>query len=140
MNDALLAAQEITSGASGIPNVNGTFPQAHRDVVVGFGGIGAAEQDRPDVAAARKAFRKEQKLLDPKQLVFIDETAATTKISMAGLCKASGSLIRCHTATGKQRLLYAGCAMMASRPRLWWMARWMDPTSWPMSNRSLVQL
>jgi hypothetical protein len=25
---------------SGIPNVNGTFPQAHRDVVVGFGGVG----------------------------------------------------------------------------------------------------
>jgi hypothetical protein len=81
MNDALLAAQEITSGASGIPNVNGTFPQAHRDVVVGFGGIGAAEQDRPDVAAARKALRKEQKILDPKQLVFIDETAATTKMT-----------------------------------------------------------
>jgi hypothetical protein len=40
MNDALLAAQEITAGASGIPNVNGTFQQAHRDVVVGFGGVG----------------------------------------------------------------------------------------------------
>src|SRR6266852_4905829 len=37
----------------------------------------AAEQDRPDVAAARKAMRKEQLTLDPKQLVFIDETAAT---------------------------------------------------------------
>ena len=96
----------------------------------------AAEQDRPDVAAARKAFRKEQKLLDPKQLVFIDETAATTKMTRlyGRLRKASGSLIRCHTATGKQRLLSAGCAMMASRHRLRWMARWMDPTSWPMSN------
>jgi hypothetical protein len=40
MNDALLAAQEITAGASGIANVNGTFPQAHRGVVVGFGGVG----------------------------------------------------------------------------------------------------
>jgi hypothetical protein len=33
-----------------------------------------------------------------------------------------------------------GCAMMASRPRLCWMARWTDSTSWPMSNRSLLQL
>ena len=41
----------------------------------------AAEQDRPDVAAARKALRKEQPTLDPKQLVFIDETAATTKMT-----------------------------------------------------------
>src|SRR5580658_10233861 len=40
-----------------------------------------AEQDRPDVAAARKALRKEQLILDPKQLVFIDETAATTKMT-----------------------------------------------------------
>src|SRR6266852_575597 len=55
-------------------------------------------------------------------------------------CEANGSLIKCHTATGKQRLSYAGCAMMASPVRLCWMARWMDPTSWRMSNRSLLQL
>jgi transposase len=41
----------------------------------------AAEQDRPDVAAARKALRKKQPTLDPKKLVFIDETAATTKMT-----------------------------------------------------------
>jgi hypothetical protein len=40
INDALLAAQIDTAGASGIANVNGTFSEAHRDVVVGFGGIG----------------------------------------------------------------------------------------------------
>ena len=43
--------------------------------------VHAAEQDRPDVAAARKALRKEQLTLDPKQLIFIDETAATTKMT-----------------------------------------------------------
>src|SRR5258707_3090765 len=43
--------------------------------------VGAAEQERPDVAAARKALRKEQLTLDPKQLIFIDETAATTKMT-----------------------------------------------------------
>src|SRR5258706_13197 len=43
--------------------------------------VHSAEQDRPDVAAARKASRKEQLTLDPKQLIFIDETAATTKMT-----------------------------------------------------------
>src|SRR3954469_25449900 len=37
----------------------------------------AAEQDRPDVAAARAALKAEQKA---PRLVFIDETAVTTKM------------------------------------------------------------
>jgi hypothetical protein len=40
MNDALLAAQELTAAASGVSTATGTFNQAHRDTVVGFGGIG----------------------------------------------------------------------------------------------------
>jgi hypothetical protein len=40
MNDALLAAQMFTGAAGGASNVYGTFPQAHRDVVLGFGGVG----------------------------------------------------------------------------------------------------
>src|SRR5258707_2256903 len=40
----------------------------------------AAEQDRPDVAAARAALKAEQPSLDAARLVFIDETAATTKM------------------------------------------------------------
>ena len=40
INDALQAAQQFTSAASGISTVNGTFPQTHRDVVAGFGGVG----------------------------------------------------------------------------------------------------
>jgi transposase len=105
--------------------------------------VHAAEQDRPDVAAAREALRKEQPTLDPKQLVFIDETAATTKMTrLYGRAPQGKRLVdkRCRTATGKLRLSYAGCAMMASPPRLCWMARWTAPTSWPMSNRSLRQL
>ncbi len=45
----------------------------------------AAEQDRPDVAAARTAWRARQPALRPEQLVFIDETpwAAGTKTNMA---------------------------------------------------------
>jgi transposase len=41
----------------------------------------AAEQDRPDVAAARRALRRRQALLHPKRLVFIDETAVSTTIT-----------------------------------------------------------
>jgi len=41
----------------------------------------AAEQDRPDVAAARKAWFEMQTKLDPRKLVFIDETAASTNMT-----------------------------------------------------------
>jgi hypothetical protein len=38
----------------------------------------AAEQDRPDVAAARRALQRRQTKLDPRRLVFIDETSVST--------------------------------------------------------------
>src|SRR5262249_40772514 len=41
----------------------------------------ACEQDRPDVAAAREALKAEQPKLDASRLVFIDETAVTTKMT-----------------------------------------------------------
>jgi len=41
----------------------------------------AAEQDRPDVAAAREAWRELAPSLDPDKLVFIDETGASTKMA-----------------------------------------------------------
>src|ERR671918_355203 len=41
----------------------------------------AAEQDRPDVAAARRAWRERQPELSPQRLVFIDETWATTNMA-----------------------------------------------------------
>jgi transposase len=40
----------------------------------------AAEQDRPDVAAERAALKAQQPELDAPRLVFIDETAVTTKM------------------------------------------------------------
>jgi transposase len=39
----------------------------------------AAEQARPDVARARRRWIREQGMLNPALLVFIDETAASTK-------------------------------------------------------------
>ena len=40
----------------------------------------AAEQDRPDVIAARAELKAQQSRLDARRLVFIDETAVTTKM------------------------------------------------------------
>ena len=40
----------------------------------------AAEQHRADVARARRLWIREQGMLDPARLVFIDETAVTTKM------------------------------------------------------------
>src|SRR5208282_4836822 len=40
----------------------------------------AAEQERADVARARRRWMREQGMLDPSRLVFIDETAANTKM------------------------------------------------------------
>jgi transposase len=48
----------------------------------------AAEQDRPDIAAERQCFREGQKQLDPKRLVFIDETWAKTNMTPThGRCR-----------------------------------------------------
>jgi transposase len=41
----------------------------------------AAEQDRPDVAAARRAWVENQSKLDPGRLVFIDETGTSTNMA-----------------------------------------------------------
>src|SRR3954447_8079651 len=41
----------------------------------------ATEQGRPDVAEARRRFIVRQPALEPKHLIFLDETAATTKMT-----------------------------------------------------------
>src|SRR5260370_22857366 len=43
--------------------------------------VRAAEQDRPDVAAARTAWADNQPKLDPDRLIFIDETGTSTKMA-----------------------------------------------------------
>jgi hypothetical protein len=49
----------------------------------------ATEQDRPDVARRREQCRQYQGLIDPKRLVFIDET--WTKTNMAPLRGSPGA-------------------------------------------------
>jgi transposase len=54
----------------------------------------AAEQHRADVARARRRWIREQGLLDPARLVFIDETATTTNmVRLRGRCARGMRLI-----------------------------------------------
>ena len=45
--------------------------------------VRAAEQERPDVAEARRQWKNDQTKLDPTKLVFVDETGASTQIGAA---------------------------------------------------------
>src|SRR5690242_15058630 len=54
----------------------------------------AAEQGRSDVAAAREAWREQQPRMNPAQLVFIDETWATTNMTrLRGRCQRGERLV-----------------------------------------------
>lgn len=54
----------------------------------------AAEQDRPDVAAARAAWRAAQSALDPESLVFVDEAWASTAMHRThGRCPRGERLV-----------------------------------------------
>src|SRR6266581_1426571 len=54
----------------------------------------AAEQDRPDVAAAREEWHASQPDLNPERLVFIDETGAATDMARRyGRCPRGQRLI-----------------------------------------------
>lgn len=53
----------------------GTGPGAQKKT------LHAAEQQRPDVAQARAAWREQQPALNPAQLVFLDETWTTTSMT-----------------------------------------------------------
>ena len=46
----------------------------------GRSGLRAAEQERADVARARRRWMREQGMFDPARLVFLDETATSTNI------------------------------------------------------------
>ncbi|HWN48627.1 MAG TPA: transposase, partial [Xanthobacteraceae bacterium] len=54
----------------------------------------AAEQHRADVARARRRWIREQGLLDPARLVFIDETATSTNmVRLRGRCARGMRLV-----------------------------------------------
>src|SRR6266480_5766352 len=54
----------------------------------------AAEQERVDVARARRRWMREQGLFDPARLVFLDETAtATNMVRLWGRCRRGERLV-----------------------------------------------
>jgi len=54
----------------------------------------AAEQDRPDVAQAREAWKANQANLNPDKLAFIDETGAPAKmVRLRGRCRRGERLL-----------------------------------------------
>lgn len=54
----------------------------------------AAEQDRPDVALARECWKSGQISLDPRRLVFVDETGTNTRMGRAyGRCPRGRRLV-----------------------------------------------
>jgi len=56
----------------------------------------AAEQDRPDVAQARRCWKRQQGMLSSTRLVFIDETATNTKmVRLSGRCPRGERLVGC---------------------------------------------
>jgi transposase len=58
---------------------------------------------RPDVAAAREEWKREQAKLDPDRLVFIDETGTNTAMTrLRGRCKRGERLIG-HTPYGHRK-------------------------------------
>ncbi|MGB6721225.1 MAG: IS630 family transposase [Terracidiphilus sp.] len=55
---------------------------------------GAAEQERADVARARRRWMREQGMFDPARLVFLDETATSTNmVRLRGRCPRGERLI-----------------------------------------------
>jgi transposase len=54
----------------------------------------AAEQERPDVARARRRWMRQQGMFDPARLVFIDETSTSTNmVRLRGRCRRGERLI-----------------------------------------------
>jgi hypothetical protein len=79
----------------------------------------AAEQQRPDVARARRRWMREQGMFDPARLGFIDETSANTKmVRLYGRC-ARGERVVGHVPQGHWKTItfVAACVGMACEHR-----------------------
>ncbi|HEY1383666.1 MAG TPA: IS630 family transposase, partial [Dongiaceae bacterium] len=75
----------------------------------------AAEQDRPDVARKRERWRRHQARLDPRRLVFIDETWAKTNMTRThGRC-ARGKRLVAKVPHGHWRTLTFLAALRSDR-------------------------
>jgi hypothetical protein len=97
----------------------------------------AAEQDRPDVVRRRNRWKKYQGRIDPKRLVFIDETWAKTNMTRTRGWQACGKPLVAKVPHGhwKTMTFLAGCGTTGSRRRLCSTGRSMAPPSWRTSSR-----
>jgi hypothetical protein len=102
--------------------------------------VHAAEQDREDVA--REALRKQHPTLDPKRLVVIDETAATTKMTRYYGRAPQGERLIDKVPHGHWKtttFIYGLRHDRVTAPFV--LDDAMDgPTSWRMSNKSPLRL
>jgi hypothetical protein len=86
------------SGGTGSPRHAGE-PQGDLELPAGGAAdvqksLHAAEQDRPDVARRRTQWKKYQGRIDPRRLVFIDETWAKTNMTrLHGRCRCGDRLV-----------------------------------------------
>jgi transposase len=67
-----------------VPGAEGARPRPEEEA------LRAAEQDREDVAEARRGWRAELAGIDPARLVFVDETGADTRMTRAYARAARG--------------------------------------------------
>jgi transposase len=75
----------------------------------------AAEQERPDVAAARRAWHASQTDLNPERLVFIDETGAATNMARRyGRCPRGQRLVA-HAPWGHWKTITFVAALRADK-------------------------
>lgn len=65
----------------------------------------ASEQERPDVAAARTTWIREQPMLDPARLVFIDETGTSTSMARTRGRAKRGRRVVGHVPWGHWKIL-----------------------------------
>ncbi len=75
----------------------------------------ASEQDRPDVARQRARWKKYQGRLDPKRLVFIDETWAKTNMTRRHGRSARGTRLVAKVPHGRWRTLTFLAALRCDR-------------------------
>ena len=90
--DEIVAAMH-KRGIAGSPSAVWRFFQRHKISVKKS--LRAAEQERGDVARARRRWMREQGMFNPARLVFLDETATSTNMA-SGWIEAESSAPKYH--------------------------------------------
>ncbi|MGH1588005.1 IS630 family transposase [Methylobacterium phyllosphaerae] len=105
LRDAL-AAQGVQTSTSGLSRFF-----ARHGITRKKGAVYAAEQERPDVKAARQAWLEAMPDLDPGTLVFLDETAAATNMARRYGRAPRGSRCRLLVPQGQYKITTATAAL-----------------------------